>query len=253
MIPGRRVSNWRSPRAVATVVLGALLSILTTATVLTLGTGTAGATTGWQVDTSYPAVPGATAVACPTASNCFAVGTNRSGAGDILATTDGGTTWTSQSVPSGVTGLSGVACSSADSCFAVGSDSDLGTGVILATTDGSTWSSQSVPPGVGGLVAVACPATDTCYAVGFGDGGGVIVTTADGSTWATQTDVPSGRRRPVRNRLPVGHRLLRHRDRFAGRIPGRHHPGHHRRLDVDRSSGALGGRLQPQRRRLPVG
>lgn len=75
----------------------------------------------------------------PSATVCEAVGYSGS-SGVILGSTDGGATWTSQSVPPGVTSLNSVSCGSVDACEAVGYYSDLLTfvtyGVVLGTTDG---------------------------------------------------------------------------------------------------------------------
>jgi hypothetical protein len=54
--------------------------------------------------------------------------------GAVLATTDGGTTWMSESVPSSVTQIAGVTCAGAATCFAVGSGSGSDGGMILATS-----------------------------------------------------------------------------------------------------------------------
>lgn len=51
-------------------------------------------------------------------------GQGSAAAGVILASTDGGTTWTSQPVPSGVVGVDGVNCSSTDTCYAVATTAD---------------------------------------------------------------------------------------------------------------------------------
>jgi photosystem II stability/assembly factor-like uncharacterized protein len=63
--------------------------------------------------------------------------------GTIVSTTDGGTTWRSQT--SGTTNyLYGLACPSSSTCFAVGS-----RGTILRTTNGARVSTLSIPPGTG--------------------------------------------------------------------------------------------------------
>ena len=114
---------------------------------------------------------------------------------EASATTNSGSTWTTQTVPSGTNYLNDIACPSTTTCYAVGA-SNSNSGAILATTNsGSTWTTQTVPSGTYYLKAIACPSTTTCYAVGensSGSGGAIILaTTNSGSTWTTQT-VPSG-------------------------------------------------------------
>ena len=61
------------------------------------------------------------------------------------ATTNGGRTWTTQSVPAGVADLRSVSCPTVSICEAVG-ESPNDTAVALDTTDGgATWSVQVVP------------------------------------------------------------------------------------------------------------
>ena len=164
-------------------------------------TAAAGSTPGaaplaaWTSQTVPSGAGGLYGVACPSASDCSAVGGAGTlpGAGVILATTNGGTTWTSQTVPSGAGGLYGVACPSASDCSAVGGAGTLpGAGVILATTNGgTTWTSQTVPSGAGGLYGVACPSASDCSAVGGAGtlpGAGVILT-APASLTPTSTTV----------------------------------------------------------------
>ncbi|MDA8342693.1 MAG: sialidase family protein, partial [Actinomycetota bacterium] len=106
-------------------------------------------------------------VSCSSTQACVAVGTVSTRvsffdvvdvSAAILTSTDGGVTWTSQSVPNGVTQLAAVSCPSTTSCVAVGS-------AILTSTDGGvTWTSQSVPSGVTQLAGAACPSTTSCVA-----------------------------------------------------------------------------------------
>lgn len=176
------------------IVVGALLTILTSLVVVPVGTASAQTVTGWTVNHEYPAVPGTWAVACPSTTTCYAVGHNSTSSADILATTDGGATWTNQTVPSGVASLDAVACPSPATCYAVGFGGGSYDGVIVATTDGgTTWRSQSTPVGgddtSGYLSGVACPSTTTCYAVGSDEGtstADILATTNGGATWMAQ-------------------------------------------------------------------
>ncbi|MHB8289608.1 MAG: hypothetical protein ACYDEY_10300 [Acidimicrobiales bacterium] len=97
---------------------------------------------GWHVSKSYPSAPYANGIACPSTTTCYAVGQNGSG-GVILATSNSGTTWTSQSVPSGTSDLIAVACPSVTTCYAVGQNSS-GGGLILSGPGGPACSSTGV-------------------------------------------------------------------------------------------------------------
>jgi photosystem II stability/assembly factor-like uncharacterized protein len=110
------------------------------------------------------------AVACPTASECIAVG----GSDHVLVTQNGGLTWSAQSVPTGHY-LYGIACLSKTRCVAVG---DAGT-VLVSARDGRTWSRAKSGTGEP-LSAVACPGDGHCYAVGDRV---VLATSDDGRRW----------------------------------------------------------------------
>jgi photosystem II stability/assembly factor-like uncharacterized protein len=82
-----------------------------------------------------------TAVACPSAGTCEAVGLGSTHA--VARTTDGGSTWTGQGVPGSVF-LEGIACPAAAVCYAVGENAD-DAGVAYGTTDsGQTWVPQPI-------------------------------------------------------------------------------------------------------------
>jgi len=147
-------------------------------------------------------------VACPGQSTCFAVGDR----GTIVASSDGGASWSSQSPGSesplasvactgrndpscftdAETALHSVRCLSATKCLAVGNG-----GLIASTFDGyassSLWSLDATPPSViptakpTALLDVACGSADACVAVGQY---GTVVTSSDGGgSWAL---APSG-------------------------------------------------------------
>jgi photosystem II stability/assembly factor-like uncharacterized protein len=101
-----------------------------------------------------------TAIACPTASICYAVGWP----GAIYRTTDGGSTW--ESTPNVISGadetLESVSCWSSTSCTAVGTD-----GQILSTSDGVTWTAQNAYT-TQNLFGVSCTSSNSCIAVGGG-------------------------------------------------------------------------------------
>ena len=131
-------------------------------------------------------------VACATARRCWAVGstyaTSSVPAGAaMVATTDGGATWSVQSLPPSLGYLSGIACASTRACTAVGQVglTDIGPGAIVTTTDGGgTWALQSVPAGTTDVTAVACRRTGRCLALGVVSGRVTSLTPSTSGTWA---------------------------------------------------------------------
>ena len=148
-------------------------------------------------------------LSCPSAQACVGVGSQLSTSGApvvplIVATTDGGATWITQTPPAGLTGigaLTSVTCPSPSVCLAVSpGSSPYGSGastpyVIGTTSGGSTWVSESPPPRAGSLDSISCPTASICTAVGavtWNTSIPVLLQTADGgTTWATKS-VPAG-------------------------------------------------------------
>jgi hypothetical protein len=160
--------------------------------------------TSWSLDAS-PNPAGAlnilTAVTCPTATSCFAVGQNQNGSTQkTLIEHWNGTAWAVMTSPnpagSDIKSLRGVACASATSCFAVGSlDGGPSSSLLVEKWNGSVWSMVTVPSPAGATKArfggVSCPAATTCFAVGFaetdtspGRPAKTLVGRWNGSTWA---------------------------------------------------------------------
>ncbi len=144
------------------------------AATLDLGAG-APSTKGWFDD-----------VACPTATDCVAVGQTSAGAPLIETSSNGGATFRSVPVPAvtpSMTQLVGVTCPDVDHCFAVGDDS------VLSTSDGgAAWTDVHVGTGPY-LTSVACQSDTRCAAVGtnFAGDSRSFVYTTNGSTWTTST------------------------------------------------------------------
>lgn len=111
-------------------------------------------------------------VACPAASDCFAVGYDKSGA---IIQRWNGSEWKSQTPakPAGATGteLYGVACTSSSSCVAVGAYVNSGTRLSLVEAwNGTEWKVQTSPNPASStrteLRSVSCTASTECTAVG---------------------------------------------------------------------------------------
>ena len=112
----------------------------------------------------------------------------------VLASPDGGTTWTVQSPPAGVGRLNRLSVVDAAHAWAVGVAAD-GKPALVATSDGGvTWTSQALPPGVQELRDVGFLNVERGWAVGELPKGptdeqspGVVLTTVDGgATWTQQ-------------------------------------------------------------------
>ena len=139
-------------------------------------------------------VGGLGAVACPSPTECEAVGAGtRRFAGVALLTTDGGATWTVQKLPPGTGGLAAVACPSASICQAGGLDASASAGKVLGTTDaGRHWVTEPLAP-TGRMEAISC-VVSTCEAVGRSAdrySGDALRTTDGGRTWTIQ-HMPGG-------------------------------------------------------------
>lgn len=141
-----------------------------------------------------------TSISCADPRHCMAVGgTTVSGqpAGAVLATADGGHTWTETAGPAGAVELLGVRCLSAAQCLVVATD---GTADWSADTtdDGAVWQHQGdLPPGLASPGDIACPSAQDCMVAGYmaagpGNGAGAIAVTTDGGGAWSLANLPSG-------------------------------------------------------------
>jgi hypothetical protein len=153
-----------------------------------------------------------TAVACPSASSCIAVGfaTNSPGTpAATLAERWDGTRWSVLPTPNPPGGggsiLGSVACPSITACIAVGGATDNAgnpRATLAERWDGTRWSILPTPnpPGGGGsfLDGVACPSITACIAVGnatdsSGTPTGTLAERWDGTDWSiSSTPEPTG-------------------------------------------------------------
>ncbi len=157
----------------------------------------------WQTEKTYQStIDNLAAVSCPSPSVCTAVGSTAGGGspGVIVNSTDGGATWTTQSLPTGVGSLNSVSCASTSVCEALGfTYTSSGAFAVGTTNGGATWQRQTVPSALGIVGQVSCPTTSECITVGqvccvVGEGGGpatIMRTTDGGATWQTEA-VPVG-------------------------------------------------------------
>jgi hypothetical protein len=172
---------------------------------------------GTAVAVGQPAPAGTgelSAVSCPDADHCWAVGVpgpnapstpTTAGSGSaaapavtvIAATVNGGLTWHAQPLAPGAAApaLTGVSCPSTKDCMAVGSTgSDPGTGVVLTTSDGGkSWVAATPPAGAITVASVLCDTAATCTAVASDGTADWSTTTVDfGRTWTQEGSLPPG-------------------------------------------------------------
>jgi photosystem II stability/assembly factor-like uncharacterized protein len=93
--------------------------------------------TTWVSETPPPSVAFGflVDVSCASTTSCVAVASGDPGipgSAAIIATTDGGATWTTQTIPNGVYSPLAVSCASPSPCTAVGENQQSG-GVIIST------------------------------------------------------------------------------------------------------------------------
>jgi|GEM_PF-2038251 len=143
-----------------------------------------GGATWESKDLIYGSSAGLNDLSFPTVTHGWAVGGGYPDGSLILATADGGDSWSDQS-PGTDEELSGVCFIDAQSGWAVGE-----MGAILVTADGGvTWTPQEGPTGeidVSEIELKAVAMADTTHGWAVGTGGSIWRTT-DGATWSTQT------------------------------------------------------------------
>jgi photosystem II stability/assembly factor-like uncharacterized protein len=145
-------------------------------------------------------IPQLSGVSCPTPTACIAVGSNGAslpGSGVVLATTDGGATWSPVAAPTGALTVITVSCSSVTQCLAIVSD---GSFIWSATsTDfGQAWQRQGNMPSL--FLAsddLSCTAGGPCLVAGYvptgtGTGEGAVALSADGGRTWSLASVPNG-------------------------------------------------------------
>ena len=144
------------------------------------------------------------AVSCPSANACMAVGSAYDGiVTATLAEVWNGSGWTVTPTHNPARGilipLDGLSCSQPQRCIAVGESAGaLGISTLAEGWNGSNWSIQSTsdPEGaeLSALAGVSCPSTDHCLAVGdYLDEAGATLPFAEewnGSVWSILPPAP---------------------------------------------------------------
>jgi photosystem II stability/assembly factor-like uncharacterized protein len=117
-------------------------------------------------------------ISCPSTTVCFAVGDH-----GMLATTNGGTTWTDETPAGNTDTFPDVSCSTTTTCVAVAYN-----GAIFGTSNGTTWTAQTSGTTTQ-LTGVSCAGATTCFAVG---NQGLIIETTDGGATPWSLQAPNG-------------------------------------------------------------
>jgi photosystem II stability/assembly factor-like uncharacterized protein len=131
--------------------------------------------------------------ACLSPSNCFVVGADSTPSGVVSTTTDGGSSWTTETVPSGTLYLNSISCVAPSTCYAAGETTAEDATVIVTSDAGSTWTAETLPAGLPYLGSITCPSAAECFAVGTDPSradGYIIGTTDGGATWQTDDIIP---------------------------------------------------------------
>jgi hypothetical protein len=140
-----------------------------------------------------------TSLDCVNSLHCWAVGSSVGAAGApngaaVIATANGGTTWTVETVPTTVAYLSGISCSDQHHCTAVGqaTSTSNGQGAIITTSDGgATWTAATVPAGVLDVTAITCQRNRRCLATGSTSlGTTVLVASPAQPVWVQRGPLP---------------------------------------------------------------
>jgi photosystem II stability/assembly factor-like uncharacterized protein len=123
-------------------------------------------------------------VACPSDSNCVAVGSSKAYRAFIMATSDRGQTWKRSTVPDNLMGVTGLACPTQADCYAITAslDGPPYPAVLLKSQDGGViWTASRLHSDA---MSISCWGAAACLIVGGLDTGGTAFKTTDGgATW----------------------------------------------------------------------
>lgn len=155
----------------------------------------------WIAQTAPAADGPLYAVNCHSTTQCWAGGYSSGFVSGAMAdTSNGGTTWSPETVPAGSSGIAqvtGVSCKGSPTvvCFASGSGTQyVFSAPFLMTSTSNKTSWTQIPVGVssiGQLNAISCSTAKKCVTVGQVNGAGYILTSTNATTWTPEI-VPTG-------------------------------------------------------------
>ena len=175
----------RQSRAARTPIVAVVL--LAGALLVGAGGPSGALTGGWTVRMSSTGPVLASAISCPTASVCTAVGTGAEGGSAILRTVNGGLGWRHEPPPAGEGGLGQVSCATASFCLASGGGfHDV---FVIATSDGgATWRQVGQTSGEVWLDSLVALSSTDWYEMVTSFGTPTLSRTTDGGkTWTSST------------------------------------------------------------------
>lgn len=128
-----------------------------------------------------------TGVACPSRTECVAVGTGPGGKTLALRSADGGARWVGESLSGGAPYLLAVSCPTTAVCVAVGG------GAIRSTDGGRTWRLEGRLSSDITVSSLACASPTVCIAVGNTPSSAAAARTTDGGEhWTERSLTGSG-------------------------------------------------------------
>jgi hypothetical protein len=135
------------------------------------------------------------AISCTSTVDCVAAGGLNDGVGlaSVIATTDGGDTWTMSTDPTlqGVQDIFGLSCVPVDGglpvCNVAGAALQaLGPLEITSTDGGTTWGGMETDDVTGWFQSISCPDAQHCWAGGGGTKVSLAGTANGGATWSEE-------------------------------------------------------------------
>jgi hypothetical protein len=204
-VPRRRPVGRAAAVTTALTIVIAGGSVLVSLLATGLPVGAATSSSPWVGAFTAVAVPALVdqmkSTSCTDAKHCWAVGESVGGGttespAAVIATTNGGKSWTSQPVPPGTGALNDVSCADRHYCVAVGQSDQAPSGgsAVLVTTDGgSTWTAAQPLTGVFDMTTVTCRADRHCWAVGTIAAGEAVFASKPGTSgWRNVGGLPPG-------------------------------------------------------------
>ncbi len=138
--------------------------------------------TSWTLGSAPSTASYFNSISCSSTTNCIGVGafynsSTSSATGVIFNSSNGGQSWTQETISSGSVDFYGVTCVTT-TCYAVGQTSSNGSVVLSSLNNGLSWSADTIPTSVGSVYTVTCTTQTYCMAAAQGNvpniGGDII-------------------------------------------------------------------------------